>query len=71
MGEVVELPVATSLDIPAERILKAAMESNLESVIVIGRDAEGNDYLATSTADGAEIVWSLELAKKYILEACS
>jgi tryptophanyl-tRNA synthetase len=68
MGEVVEPVFVTKLDLPAERILRKATENNLSEAIVIGLDQDGNLYFASSNADGADVLWLIELAKKRLLE---
>jgi hypothetical protein len=67
MGEVVELDVVTRLDIPAERVLRQATEDNLESAVVIGY-RDGEFYFASSLADGGDVLWLLELAKRKLFE---
>jgi methylmalonyl-CoA mutase cobalamin-binding subunit len=67
-GKVIVLGMATRLDIPAERILKAAIERSLESVVISGYDKDGNEYFASSLADGADALWILERCKKKLLE---
>lgn len=67
-GKVIVLDVVTRLDIPAERILKAAIERGLESVVISGYDKDGNEYFASSLADGADALWILERCKKKLLE---
>lgn len=67
MGDVVELDVITKLDIPPERVLKGALEIELESVVIVGHTKDG-EYFASSIADGPEVLWMLERAKKAILE---
>lgn len=61
------LPVITKLDVPCERILEAALESTLQQVIVIGFDADKGLYFASSTADGGDVLWWLEMAKRKLL----
>jgi hypothetical protein len=68
MGEVVELDVLTHLDLPVDRILKAALEKGLAEVVIIGFDDDGEFYFAASKADGGDVLWLLELAKKKLLE---
>lgn len=65
---VVDLPVITKLNRLPERVLNAALESDLEDVVIIGYDKDGEFYFASSVADGAEANWLLDLAKKELLE---
>ena len=68
VGNVTVLPVITSLDVPCERLLTAALDSTLQRVIIIGTDAEGEFYFASSMADGGDVLWWLEVAKRKLLE---
>lgn len=65
---VVNLNVVTRLDLPPERILNAALEADLSEVVIIGRDQDGNEYFASSIADGADVVW---LAQRMTLKLVS
>lgn len=67
MGEVVNLGCVTRLDLPPDRILESAIDK-LESVVIIGYDKDGQEYFASSIADGAEVVWLMERSKKKLLE---
>ncbi len=64
---VVVLPVITSLDIPPERVLNGALNADLDRVVVMGYDKEGNEYFASSIADGADVVWLAERMKLKLL----
>ena len=68
MGEVVLLEGVTSLDIPSERVLESAITVGLNDAIVIGWDKDGELYFASSIADGADVLWLLEKAKKELLD---
>lgn len=67
MGEVVELDVVTSLNLPVERILRKAGEADLDGVVVIGWTKAGERYFSASYADGPEVLWLLKLAEKDLL----
>jgi hypothetical protein len=62
------LPVITTLDLPAERVLNAAINANLESCVIVGFDAKGELYFASTKADGGEVLWLFELAKKALMD---
>lgn len=64
---VVVLPVVTRLDCPPDRILDAAKEAKLTEATVIGYDENGDFYFASSKANGPEVLWALEQAKKALL----
>jgi hypothetical protein len=57
----------TRLDLPADRILEEAM-GKLDQTVVIGYDKDGELYVASSVADGADILWFLEVAKRKLFE---
>lgn len=67
---VVILPCLTKLDIPPERVLKAALEENMSSAVVMGYDENGEFYLATSISHGPDVLWLLELAKEQLFDMC-
>ena len=69
MSNVEDLDVVTRLDIPSDKILKKAI-GNVNDVIIIGWNEEGELYFASSKANGGDVLWLLELAKKRLLEAC-
>ena len=64
---VVELDMITRLDIPPERILNGALKADLEQAFVIGWGRDGELYTASSFANGPELLWMIELAKKRLL----
>lgn len=66
-AEVVMWPGVTRLDLPAERILDMAREAGLEKVVIVGLDAGGEEFFASSIADGGHIVWLFERAKLKLL----
>lgn len=68
MGEIVEPDFITRLDIPAERVLRKALERGLTTVVIAAYDADGEEYFASSVSDGAEALWLLERCKKKLLE---
>lgn len=65
---VIELPVVTKLDIPVERVLRKAAEVGLAHVVVVGVTADGDEYFASSVADGGDILWMFERAKLQLLQ---
>ena len=67
MGDVVNLNMVTRYDIPAERVLCAAAEAGLERVVVMGYDADGQEYFASSIADGGTVLWLAERMKLALL----
>lgn len=69
MGEVIQPDWTTRLAIPAERVLDEAMGARLTDVVILGYDANGDEYFATSMDDNSGILWLLERLKFQILGA--
>jgi len=67
MGKVIPMNGLTKLDLPIDRVLDDA-KGELEGVILIGYDKEGEEYFASTYADGGEILWLIERLKKRLLE---
>lgn len=61
------LDTATTLDIPANRVLEAAV-GKLKTVVVIGYDDKDEIYIASSTGDRATIHYLAALAQKAAIE---
>lgn len=57
----------TSLDMPPDSILEQSM-GKLEGAVVIGFKEDGSFYAASSYADGATVLWLLELCKMKLME---
>lgn len=68
MGDVVLLNTVTTLDIPVERVLDGAKKAELQDIIIIGYDKEGEFCFASDKSDGGNALWLLETAKKQLLE---
>lgn len=66
MAEIHVLDVITRLDIPAERVLEQAL-GKLEKVVVMGYDKDGEEYFASSMADGGDVLWLMERLKQQLL----
>ncbi len=60
MSNVVELGTATRLDIPAEKVLKSALDRDLKSIVIVGIDKDGNEYFASTMADGGDCIYWLQ-----------
>lgn len=67
-AEVVELSVKTRLDIPADRVLTKALERGMTEVVICGFDADGNEYFASSQADGGDVLWHMERARWRLMQ---
>ncbi len=67
MGEVIELGCITRLDLPADKVLEKAI-GQLDSVVIMGYDKEGEEVFASSIADGRAVLWLLEQCKLKLLK---
>lgn len=67
MGKVINLPVITRLDLQPERVLQAAIDEKMSAAVIIGYDKDDGFYFASSLADGGDVLWLLETAKKALL----
>ena len=67
MSNVVHFPGVTTLPIPCDRVLNAAIDANLESVIVIGWTREGMLYAAGSNASIPDTLYLIEQLKHELL----
>jgi hypothetical protein len=59
--------LTTKLDIPADAVLGGAT-GKLADAVLIGWDKEGEFYVASSLASGAETLLLLEKAKQRLME---
>ncbi len=67
-NNVINLKTITTLDLPPDRVLTEAV-GKLDSALVLGYDKEGFFYFGSSKANGGDVLWLLEVAKKLLLEA--
>lgn len=67
MGQVINFTGVTRLDIPPDRMLEAAI-GQLDKVVILGYDKDGEEYIASSAADGGTVLWLMERCKKRIME---
>lgn len=67
MSNVLELPVMTRLDIDPQRVLAKAIAAEMQEVVIIGYDKDGDEFFASSLADGGDMLWHLERAKLKLL----
>lgn len=67
MGDVIELGCITRLDLPADKVLEKAI-GQLDSVVIMGYDKEGEEVFASSIADGGSVLWLLEQCKLKLLK---
>ena len=68
-GNVIEFtPTSKSLDIPVGDVLAGAVQSNLDEVLVIGYNEDGDLYIHQSTNKAGELLLLMELAKTTIMD---
>lgn len=68
MSNIIILPVVTTLDIPAERILTQAIEADLKEAMVIGTNKGGVFFFAATFGDGGNVLWLLERTRIEIMK---
>jgi hypothetical protein len=66
MGDVVQLNTVTSLDSDADTLIASAI-GKLERVFIIGYTETGEEYFASSIADGGTVLWLMERMKQKLL----
>lgn len=66
-AKIIPFTGVTVLDLPPERILQKAIEADLDGVLVIGYTKDGEEYAASSYADGGTALWLLERTKTKLL----
>lgn len=64
----VYLDIVTRHNIPPERVLKCALEADVKDIVICGYTKDGEEYFASSLADGGSVLWLLERMKKMLLE---
>lgn len=63
---VIPLNNITKLDLPPDRVLQSAV-GQMDGVVLLGWDKNGELYFASSIADGGEVNWLLDKAKMALL----
>ena len=58
----------TKLNMPPDKILEGA-KGQLEGVVLIGFDKDGELYAASSYADGGDLMWLLEACKRKMFDS--
>lgn len=66
-SNIIPFPGITSLNIPPERVLSAALEADLDGAVVIGWTKDGKFYAASSYADGADVMFLCEMVKQRLI----
>lgn len=68
MGDVIELCVTTTLDIPPEKLLASAATRKFQQLLIIGYLDTGELHMQISMGAGAQALWLLERAKTLLME---
>lgn len=67
MSKILPFTGITSLDMPVDVVLESAKDQ-LEGVVILGYTKDGEEYFASTYADGPEVLWLLERLKKQLLD---
>ena len=67
MSNIIDLPVITTLPIDPKRVLTKACDVDFERVMIIGYTKDGDEYFASSEADGGTCLWDMERAKHALM----
>jgi hypothetical protein len=74
MSEVIKLAergFVTRVELEPSTVLTDATKVHFDSVVVIGFEADGTLYFASSEADGAQVLWLLEVTKLRLMQAAN
>ena len=66
-AKIITLDCLSHHDLPADRVLRGAIDADLEGVVFMGYDKEGEHYFASSYADGGTCLWLLEKLKAKLM----
>lgn len=67
-NNVIPIGCVTRLDLPVDQVLDAAKDMGLDGVVILGYREDGEQYFASTYADGGNVLWLLEMCKKELLE---
>ena len=62
----VVLPVVTTIPLDPNRVLTQAVDK-LTKVVVIGYTLDGEEYFASSTSDGGDVLWMMARAQHKLM----
>lgn len=68
MTNVINWGGITKLNIPVERVIEGAEYRGLDSIVILGYTKDGEEYFASSQADGGDVLWLLERAKLALID---
>jgi hypothetical protein len=67
MGKVIPFTGVTKYDLDPDMVLENS-KGKLEGFVIIGYDKDGEEYFASTYADGGTVLWLAERMKKKLLE---
>ena len=67
-GTILPLHAARANDLPPRTVLQAAQVADLQSVILLGYDKNGEEYIATSHADRHQTLCLLNRAREMLID---
>ncbi len=70
MSNVIQWRGITRLDLDPDVVLENT-KGQLEGLIIIGYDKDGQEYFASSYADGGDVLWLLERMKLRLLNVAA
>ena len=68
-AKIITLDCLSRHDLSADRVLRGAIDADLEGVVHMGYDKEGEHYFASSYGGGGTCLWLLEKLKAQLLSA--
>lgn len=67
MADIIQLPVYTTLDLPADRTLENLI-GKLDSFCLAGYDKDGNEFFSSTFSDKRKMMWLMERFKHSLLK---
>lgn len=67
VAKVIQFRGITRLNLDPDTVLENN-KGKLEGLVILGYDKDGDEYFASTYADGGEVLWLLERCKKMLLE---
>ncbi len=65
---IVELPVVTTLQSDPQRVLDRVKDLEPKTVVVLAFDKDGDFCFQSSTPDGGDVLWLMELARHKLMK---
>lgn len=70
MSNVIPFRGITKLDLDPDMVLENT-KGTLEGLVICGYDKDGNEYFASTYADGGDVLWLLERMKLRLLNVAT